>query len=180
MPGFSANFFEIVIYIVPGFVVLYSFRHLSSSLEEMFRAISSSSGTPTLIALMVLAMANGVIIAGISSITIPFLARMLTPKPKSPMHTHKLNFAKLYDNPDKIQMFLHHMRIYQAYAHMTIALMLSLVAFLWGSKFNSPPTEHWHIKLGILLFFILSMLWAAVRYFRHVFHIADTLSNADN
>jgi hypothetical protein len=177
MPGFSANFFEIVIYIVPGFVVLYNFRRLSSSLSDLFQAIPTSNGAPTLVALLVLAMAFGVVIAGISSIFIPFISRAATPRPHSAMHAYEIDFARLYSRPEQtLQMFLYHMRIYQAYAHMATAWFLSLLAFLWDAIFGTHPIDHWHFKLCVLAGFFLSMLWAAVRYFRHVYHLADKLS----
>jgi hypothetical protein len=181
MPGFSANFFEIVIYIVPGFLVLYNFRRLSLSLTDLFQAIQTTNGAPALVALLVLAMAFGVVIAGISSIVIPFLSRVATPKPKSSMHPYEIDFARLYSRPDQtLQMFLHHMRIYQAYAHMAMAWFLSLVAFVWDSIFGTRPIDHWHFKFCVLVSFFLSMLWAAVRYFRHVYYVADKLSQNDN
>jgi hypothetical protein len=180
MPGFSASFFEIVIYIVPGFVVLYNFRRLSTSVGDLFKAIPTSNGTPTLVALLVLAMAFGVVIAGISSIVVPFISRLVTPQPKSAMHPYEIDFARLYSRPEQtLQMFLHHMRIYQAYAHVATAWFLSLVAFVWEAISGVQPIDHPYFKLCVMLGFFLSMLWAAVRYFRHVYHIASKLSDGD-
>jgi hypothetical protein len=184
MPGFSASFFEFLIYIVPGFVVLYNLGHVSAAIETMFIAVTEGNGASTLVMLLFLAMAIGIVVAGIASIVVPkvsrFATKIFSPKSTEPLNTAQINFGKVYTRQDQaVRMFMHHMQVYRSYAHVAIAWLFSIAIFVWRKILVGEPVDHWKMKLCILFLFLIGMFWAAIQYFRHVFHIAHTLATEE-
>jgi len=223
MPTFSATFFDLVIYAVPGFVVLYNIRNLSPFLASLFQAIPTGNGAPTLAALLILAVAFGIVVAGIASLYVPFVSRWVTrirrlplpqfkawierleshfpekeyPKWKRAFNSitstldmewgkdviilNRLDFARIYRGTQQsVQMFLHHMRIYQSYANMATALTISLVAFPWDTKFSPDPIDQQYFKLVMLTCFSVGTLCAALKSFRILHHVGKRLSEPGN
>src|SRR5437762_949848 len=97
MPPISATLLELLTYLAPGFVVLYGLRRQSDSVETLFAAISTPHGGSAIIALAITAMAFGVMVAGISLLLVPWLARLTTAR-SSPkvLHARQLDFRHLY------------------------------------------------------------------------------------
>src|SRR5205823_5757273 len=115
----------------------------------LFAAISTPHGGSAIIALAITAMAFGVMVAGISLLLVPWLARLTTAR-SSPkvLHARQLDFRHLYTRPEHtLQIFQHHMRVYQAYANMATALLISLVVLLYNIFWDHQLIDHWQFKI---------------------------------
>lgn len=176
MPPISATLVDLLTYLAPGFVVLYGFRRQSDSIQKLFDAIPSPHGTSALLALAITAMAFGVIVAGISVLIVPWLARVTTSNKTAPLHVQDIDFLRLYTRPaETLQVFQYHSRVYQSYANMATALLTSLAILLYNLA-NHQPVDHWLFKLISFALFVFLMFWAAVRYFRVLYQIGHSLS----
>lgn len=178
MPPITATLVDLLTYLAPGFVVLYGLRRQSDSLERLFDAIPSSHGTSALLMLSITAMAFGLMVSGISMLLIPWLSRLTTMNKEAPLHLRQLDLLRLYTRPpETLQVFQHHTRIYQSYANMATALVVSL-AILAYNLWDKQPIDHWEFKLVSYSIFALLMLLASVRYFKVVYRIGHSLSQS--
>jgi hypothetical protein len=107
MPTISATFFEIIIYTVPGFVVLYGVRHQSTYVKNLFEAVPEKGGIPTLVALLVLALALGIAVSGIASLYVPFVSRLTTRLRTLPIPRLRAHLGKCEKRHPKWRSILH-------------------------------------------------------------------------
>jgi hypothetical protein len=162
MPNLSSSLIELLTYIAPGLVVLYSMRSQFKEVEVLISGINSNSAATAVIPLLLIALAMGVIVAGISSLFLGVAMRLPILLKKVP---REVNYAALFAYPaDQLQMVRHSLQTDQAYASMSFALVISFLFNVLKIYIQRRTEVHGGLLLSVNAVFATLMIIASLRY----------------
>jgi hypothetical protein len=162
MPNLSSNLIELLTYIAPGLVLLYSMRAQFKEVETLISGVNSSNGVAAVIPLLMIALAMGVIVAGVASLFLAGAMRIPVFRKSIP---HKVNYAALFAySADQLQMVRHSGQTDQAYSSMAVALLFSFGFNIVKIFVEHRPEEHGLFLICVNGVFATLMIIASVRY----------------
>jgi len=185
MPSISSNFLEVLIFLAPGLVVTFALRRESDFLQGLFNSIQTNGSSSSLAILLINAVALGLVVSGIATLFMPWLARLMNTKVRSDnkqepgvQHYHQINFAKVYSHSkEALEALQNQTRIYMAYGSMAVALFLAGCIMAYSYYINDVPIENFTFKAVLLASFCIFMTCASCRYFAFLCHFNDQLQN---
>jgi len=170
------NFIDLLTHIAPGFVILYAFRAYSHVIRTLLNPNGVSSSPTMLLPLLFMALAIGVIVAGCSSVIIPFFSKFFSSKKGKIPLPEAIDMKNLFSyNVEKLKLLSNFSRSYQSFANMFIALFVSLLVLIYHI-YKHAPIEYPYAKLFIIFLFTLLMLIASVKRYRLIIGFAIELS----
>lgn len=171
MPNFSATLIELLTYIAPGLVVLYSMRSQFPEIDKLISGLNTARNFAPTIPLLLFALATGVILAGISSLFLALAIRIPSLAKQIPQ---KVNFAALFKyRADQLAVLRHNNQTDQAYGSMALALVISFVVIIIRTVAEGQRPEHW-LGLTVNGLFCIGMVLASIRFhFRHMQFLAE-------
>lgn len=176
MPTLSSNLVEILTYIAPGLLVLYSMRHQFKEVEGLIVALSGPAGAAAAIPLLLIALAMGVMVAGVASLLFGVARRLPILNKKYPPN---INWAALFRySADQLQLVRHSGQTDQAYQNMAFALNISWF-FLGISLFiEGRQIDHGVLMFWVNVFFAVMMTLAAIRYNLRLYQFMAALASS--
>jgi hypothetical protein len=172
--SFTSSLLEMLTYVAPGLLVLYSMRHQFKEVEGMIVALSGPSGGTAAIPLLLIALAMGVMVAGVASLLFGLARRLPILNKKYPTN---INWAALFRySAEQLQLVRHSNQTDQAYQNMAFALNISWV-FLGISLFvEGRQIEHGQLMFWVNVIFAVAMTLAAIRYNLRMFQFMAMLA----
>jgi dolichyl-phosphate-mannose--protein O-mannosyl transferase len=162
----ASTFIELLIYTAPGIVVLYSLRDYFPLINNLLGQNGKYPDSfPSLVPMLLMAIATGIIIAGITSVITGFFNWLLYSR-KDHLDERKRRMTQIFSHDAaKLSLVAQYYRNYEAYGRMTIALLISTLITLYNHFFvkaidNAAPKL---ILLGSFLFFMILATWYSMR-----------------
>jgi hypothetical protein len=133
-----------------------------SEVEEMISALKGTSGAAAAIPLLMIALAMGVMVAGVASFLFGALKHVWGVRKFYPKHVDYVALFKY--SADQLQIIRYSGQTDQAYQNMTFALFISLFFVGWSLFWEHRPIDHGQLMFAVNLFFALAMAAASIRY----------------
>lgn len=173
----ASTFIELLIYTAPGIVVLYSLREYFPIINNLLGQNGKYPDSfPSLVPMLLMAIATGVIIAGITSVITGFFNWLLYSR-KDSLDNRKLRIKRIFTHDAAtLGLFAQYYRNYEAYGRMTVALFIPSLIMLYNHFFvkaidNAFPKM---IILGSFIFFMILATWYSMR---NVYRISVALGS---
>jgi len=207
MASISTSLAELLMYIAPGLVVVFTLRkefHLANQMVDQLLANPSQSAW-LLAPLVFFALASGVIVSGIASVLFPIALRVFNlsgknwrsfdnkPKfvravrclfsnaEKQPVSLNEMNLRNVFTLPgENLRGLTTYAQTYQAYANMTIALLISILTFIAHGFANVDQRPAIIAPLSIVSIMFVFLGVAALRALRIIYSTYKQLSELPN
>ena len=179
MPSVTTTFIDLLMYIAPGFVLLYALRRHFPAIDKLI----GPSGQPpasieALVPLLLMTIAAGVVVAALSQILIRgvgFMARRGKRRPKQ--QRIEMYRSILANDPEKLTLFYSFVRNMQANAAMATALVVSVTAMLYHHLSGATPMAGGWAKFAVVVGFTVAMLTATGMSLGTIGDVMEAFSN---